>query len=148
MSIATRTAGRRRAEARTGRWALLAICLGYFMTILDTTVVNVALPDMQRRLGADIVDLQWIVDGYALAFASLLLTAGALGDRLGNKRVFVGGVTLFTLASAGCGLAPDLTALQVMRIVQGAGAALAVPASLALLRHVSADPSERARAFG
>jgi DHA2 family methylenomycin A resistance protein-like MFS transporter len=138
----------RRAEAAPGRWALLAICLGYFMTILDTTVVNVALPDMQRRLGANVADLQWIVEGYALAFASLLLTAGALGDRLGNRRVFVGGVALFTLASAGCGLAPNLPTLQGMRVAQGVGAAIAVPASLALLRHGFAAPADRARAIG
>lgn len=148
MPISAQTIGRQRAAARTGRWALLAICLGYFMTILDTTVVNVALPDMQRRLGANVADLQWIVEGYALAFASLLLTAGALGDRLGARRVFVGGVALFALASAGCGFAPNLPALQIMRVVQGSGAALAVPASLALLRHGFAEPADRARAIG
>ena len=127
---------------------LLAICLGYFMVILDSTVVNVALPNVQHQLGGTVNELQWIVDGYLLVFACVLLTGGALGDRLGNKRIFIVGLVLFTVASALCGLAPNLWVLQIARVVQGLGAALQVPASLALLNHSFHDPRERARAIG
>lgn len=141
-----------RAKRATGRLsqtlALLAICLGYFMTILDTTVVNVALPAIRDQLGANVAGLQWIVDGYALVFAGLLLTAGALGDRLGNRAIFLAGLVLFTLASALCGAAPALWALQATRAAQGIGAALMVPASLALLRETFGSPAARARAIG
>lgn len=136
------------AAARAPRIALLAICLGYFMVILDTTVVNVALVDIQRQLGATVSALQWVVDGYVLVFASLLLTAGALGDRLGGKRVFVAGLALFTLASALCSVSPTLGALQASRAVQGIGAALLVPASLALLSHAFPVAEQRSRAIG
>src|SRR5437764_8493906 len=127
---------------------LLAVCLGYFMAVLDSTVVNVALPDMARSLGTGIAGMQWVVDGYALMFASLLLTAGALGDRLGNRGTFVAGLALFTLASLLCGIAPNLGTLVAFRALQGVGAAVQVPASLALLRHAYHDPSERAQAIG
>jgi len=130
------------------RAIVTAICLGYFMVILDTTVVNVALPNITKQLGATVTELQWVVDGYSLVFASFLLTAGALGDRLGSKQVFIGGLAVFTLASALCGAAPTLWTLQVARIIQGVGAALLVPASLALLNHSFPDPMERARAIG
>lgn len=125
-----------------------AICLGYFMVILDTTVVNVALPNIGQQLGATITELQWVVDGYSLVFASFLLTAGALGDRLGSKQVFLAALALFTIASALCGAAPTLWILQIVRVVQGVGAALLVPASLALLSHSFSNPMERARAIG
>jgi DHA2 family methylenomycin A resistance protein-like MFS transporter len=128
--------------------SLICICLGYFMVILDTTVVTIALPNIQHELGAAISDLQWIVSGYTLVFACLLLSAGALGDRLGNKRMFLIGLVLFTGASVACGLAPNMWTLQLARVVQGAGAALQVPASLALLNHTFADPHERDRAIG
>jgi DHA2 family methylenomycin A resistance protein-like MFS transporter len=118
------------------------------MAVLDSTVVNVALPDMARGLGTGIAGMQWVVDGYALLFASLLLTAGALGDRLGNKGTFVAGLALFTLASGLCGIAPNLGTLIAFRALQGVGAAVQVPASLALLRHAYHDPSERAQAIG
>lgn len=127
---------------------LVAVCLGYFMAVLDSTVVNVALPDMARGLGTGIAGMQWVVDGYALLFASLLLTAGALGDRLGNKRTFVAGLALFTLASGLCGIAPNLGTLIAFRALQGVGAAVQVPASLALLRHAYHDAAERAQAIG
>lgn len=128
--------------------ALVAICLGYFMTILDTTIVNVALPAIARGLGATVTGLQWVVDGYTLVFAALLLTAGALGDRLGGRGVFLAGLALFTVTSALCGLAPSLGLLVAFRVAQGVGAALLVPASLALLRHTFAAPEARARAIG
>lgn len=130
------------------RRILLAICVGYSMAVLDTTVVNVALPSMARDLGANVAGLQWVVDGYALLFAGLLLAAGALGDQFGNKRVFMMGTALFTTASMLCGLAPSLWGLVAFRALQGAGAALAVPSSLALLRHNYPDASQRAKAIG
>nr|HET6904782.1 MFS transporter [Ktedonobacteraceae bacterium] len=128
--------------------SLIAICLGYFMVILDSTVVTVALPTIQHELGATVSDLQWVVDGYTLVFVCLLLTAGALGDRLGNKQIFLVGLVLFTGASTACGLAPTMWVLQVARVVQGIGAALQVPASLALLNHTFSDSHERDRAIG
>lgn len=127
---------------------MVAICLGYFLVILDSTAVNVALPDIQRQLGGSINELQWIVDGYLLIFASVLLTGGALGDRLGNRGVFLLGLILFTVASALCGLAPNIWVLQIARVLQGQGAALQVPSSLALLNHSFHDPHERAKAIG
>src|SRR5258708_3802031 len=128
--------------------ALFALCLGCFMVILDITIVTIAMPSIQVQLGATISGLQWIVDGYSLIFASFLLTAGMLGDRLGSKRIFLLGLGLFTLASALCGLAPNLLSLQIFRLVQGLGAALLLPASLALISHAYPNPSERARAIG
>lgn len=128
--------------------SLLALCLGYFMVILDVTVVNVALPEMQVQLGATISGLQWIAAGYSLTFASFLLTAGMLGDRLGSRRIFLAGLSAFTCASALCGLAPTLLALQLFRLLQGLGAALMVPASLALISHTFPEPAARARAIG
>src|SRR5256714_11568712 len=127
---------------------LVAVCIGYFMAVLDSTVVNVALPDMARGLGTGIAGMQWVVDGSALLFASLLLTAGALGDRPGNRGTFIAGLALFTLASALSGIAPNLGALVAFRALQGVGAAVQVPASLALLRHAYHEPSERAQAIG
>ncbi len=127
---------------------LLALCLGYFMTILDVTIVNVALVDIKEHLSANVTELQWIVDGYALVFASFLLTGGYLGDRIGRRKVFLVGLALFTLASALCSLAPSLLVLQVARAFQGLGAALLVPTSLALLNTIFPDAQKRAQAIG
>ncbi len=127
---------------------LLAICLGYFMTILDVTIVNVALVDMKEHLSANVTGLQWIVDGYALVFASFLLTGGALGDRRGSRTVFLAGLVLFTLASTLCSLAPSLLVLLTARAFQGLGAALLVPNSLALLQTTFPDARKRAQAIG
>jgi MFS transporter, DHA2 family, methylenomycin A resistance protein len=125
-----------------------ALCLGYFMVILDATIVNVALPGIGASLHGALATLQWVVDGYTLAFAALLLSGGALADRLGARRVLVAGLGLFTVASALCALAPAAPSLVAFRVVQGAGAALVVPASLALIRAAYADPAARARAVG
>lgn len=127
---------------------LVAVCLGYFMVILDVTVVTVALPAVGTALHAGVTGLQWVVDGYTLVFAGLLLFCGGLGDRLGGKAVFLSGLVVFTLASAGCALAPTATVLALARLVQGLGAALMVPASLALLRTAYPGRAARARAFG
>jgi DHA2 family methylenomycin A resistance protein-like MFS transporter len=127
---------------------LLAICLGYFMVILDATVVNVAVPAVGRDLGGGLSALQWVIDAYTVVFAGLLLSAGSLGDRFGARRVFDAGLIVFTAASAACALAPSVAWLIAARAVQGLGAASLVPSSLALLRGAYREPSERARAVG
>lgn len=136
----------RPAALRAG--PLAAICLGYFMVILDTMVVTVALPSIGRELRTSVAGLQWVTAGYTLVFAGLLLSAGTLGDRYGPKRVFQAGLAVFTVASAGCGLAPSTAVLVAARLLQGLGAALMVPASLALLQAAYPDRAARARAFG
>ncbi len=130
-------------------WIIAATSFGFVVSQLDVTIVNVALPNMAERLGASVSGLQWVVDAYALLFASLLLSAGALGDRLGAKHVYIGGFLLFAVASLGCGLAPNATVLIAARAVQGMGAAALVPPSLALLTHACGDDAKvRARAIG
>ena len=123
---------RGRAPA-TGRWVLAAAILGSGITFIDGTVVNVVLPVLQREFAASVAETQWIVESYALMLAALILTGGSLGDRLGRRRVFTLGVALFAVASIWCGLAPSITQLIVARGVQGIGAALLVPGSLALI---------------
>ncbi|WP_405497662.1 MFS transporter [Streptomyces sp. NBC_00096] len=135
-------------EQGRGLAPLFAVCAGYFMVILDVTAINVAVPVIGRELSASLTTVQWITNGYTLTFAALLLTGGALGDRLGHRRVFCAGVVVFTLSSAACGLAPDAVVLTVARLAEGVGAALIVPGSLALLQQVYRSPAERARAFG
>jgi len=112
---------------------LAATVLGSSITFIDGTVVNVALPVIQNRLGANVAEAQWIIESYALMLAALILVGGSLGDRLGRRRVFSAGVLLFALASMWCGLAPSIMQLIVARGVQGVGAALLVPGSLALI---------------
>ncbi len=135
-------------SGKSSHWPLAAICFGYFMVILDATVVNVALPAMMRSLHTTTTSLQWIVDSYSLTFAALLLSAGALGDRRGAKSVFLSGIGLFTVSSLACGLAQSADMLILARCVQGFGAALAVPTSLSLLQTSYTDRAARARAFG
>jgi len=126
--------------------ALAAAVLGFFVITLDAVVVNVALPSIRHDLGGGITGLQWVVDGYTLLFAALLLSAGALSDRVGARRALVVGVTVFVAASAACGLAPSLGALVVARFVQGAAAAVMMPATMALIGQAYPDPVQRARA--
>src|SRR4029453_2266482 len=114
-------------------WTLAAVAFGLFMIMLDNTVVNVALPSIQRALGARLSELEWIVSGYALTFAALILTGGKLADLLGRRRVFVTGLALFTVASLACALAPSAGFLIGARVVQGAGAALMNPATLSII---------------
>ncbi|HEX4337446.1 MAG TPA: MFS transporter [Polyangiaceae bacterium] len=120
-------------KATDPRWSLWVAILGSTMAFVDGTVVNVALPVMERQMDAGVDAMQWVVESYALLLASLVLVGGALGDRLGRRRVFVAGVVLFSVASAGCGLAPGVGFLIGARAVQGVGAALLVPGSLALI---------------
>jgi EmrB/QacA subfamily drug resistance transporter len=126
---------------------LLTMCFALAMAMLDNTVVNVALPTLSLKLHASISDLQWIVDGYVLAFASLLLTGGILGDRYGRKRMFLTGLAGFTAASLACGLAQSSSQLIAFRYVQGIGAALLMPGTLSILT-VTFPPHERAKAIG
>src|SRR5919197_1791045 len=126
---------------------LLTMCFAFFMAMLDNTVVNVALKAMSVDLHAGVSGLQWIVDGYVLAFASLLLTGGILGDRYGRKKMFLTGLAVFTLASLGCGLSQATGQLIAFRVIQGVGAALLMPGSLSIIT-VTFPPHERARAIG
>ena len=128
-------------------WTLLATCVAMFMLLLDITIVNVALPEIQKDLDASFSDLQWVVDAYALTLASLLLTAGSLGDRIGRRRVFTIGFGIFTVASLACGLATNPTMLNLFRAVQGIGAAGMLATTLALIAQEFHGP-ERATAFG
>ena len=128
--------------------ALLATGGAFFMVILDTSVVNLALPSIAAELGGELTGMQWIVDGYALVFASLLLTAGTFGDRYGSKFAFLVGLATFTAASVLCGFSRNILELEAARAMQGVGAALQVPTSLALLGHTIVDPARRARAIG
>src|SRR5882757_5623235 len=128
--------------------ALVAVCLGYFMIILDATIVNAALPALRADLRVGPTGPRWVVDGYLVMLAGLLLSGGALADRFGARRVGQLGLGVFVVASVGCGLAPDLATLVLARLVQGVGAAAAVPATLALPRAAFPEPAARARAFG
>jgi DHA2 family methylenomycin A resistance protein-like MFS transporter len=128
--------------------ALTAAVLTFFVITLDAVVVNVALPSVRAELGGGITGLQWVVDGYTLMFAALLLSAGALSDRIGAGRALGAGMLLFVAASAACGLAPTLGVLVAARFVQGAAAAVMMPASMALIGHAFPDPKRRARAVG
>lgn len=139
--------GRGATVARPSR-ALAALCLALFLTMLDNTLVSVALPNMQATLHAGVAALQWVVAGYILTFASLMLSGGTLGDRLGRRRLLVAGLTLFSLASVLAALAPDVDVLIVARVLQGAGAAASEPGTLSLLRQIFPDPARRARALG
>ncbi len=114
-------------------WTLLAVCIAIFMLLLDVTIVNVALPSIERSLGADFTDLQWVIDAYALTLAGVLLTAGSLADMVGRRLVFMLGLAIFTAASLACGLAPDPLFLHVSRAVQGIGGAMMFGTSLALI---------------
>lgn len=130
----------------SARLTLTAALLGFFMICLDATAVNVALPAIGRSLHGATDGLQWVVDGYTVPFAALLISAGSLSDRAGARRMFGWGLAAFTAASAGCGLAPVLWVLIGARVVQGGAAAVVLPASLALVRQAFGEPAARARA--
>ncbi|MFE7775334.1 MFS transporter [Streptomyces sp. NPDC057445] len=136
-----------RLASSTGRWVVLTTVLGSGMAMLDSTVVNVALPHIGDDLDADLAALQWTINAYTLTLAGLILLGGALGDRYGRRRVFVIGAVWFALASLACGLAPNATALIIARALQGVGGALLTPGSLALIQ-ASFHPDDRARAVG
>jgi EmrB/QacA subfamily drug resistance transporter len=132
-------------EART--WVLAATILGSSMAFIDSTVVNVALPALQASFHATVVDLQWVVESYGVFLGALILVGGSFGDRFGRRLIFVAGVLIFALASAGCGVASNIHQLIIARSVQGVGAALLVPGSLAIIS-TSFDEKSRGPAIG
>jgi EmrB/QacA subfamily drug resistance transporter len=135
------------ASSGTSRWTLLIVSIGLFMVVLDNLVVNVALPSIRRDLGASIQALEWTVNAYVLAYAVFLLTGAALGDRFGRKRMFTGGIGLFTLASAAAALAPTSGTLIAARAIQGLGAAVVTPLTLTLIADAF-PPQRRGVAIG
>ncbi|GAA2506688.1 MFS transporter [Streptomyces longisporus] len=140
------TEGELTSERPSPGLTLTAALLGFALICLDASVVNVALPAIGSSLGAGMSGLQWVVDAYTLPFAALMLSTGAFADRAGASRAFALGTTVFTLASAVCGLAPNLPSLIGARVVQGAAAAVVLPASLSLVRQAYPEPKRRARA--
>jgi len=137
---------RARPDRRT--LTLVACSPSLFMVVMDSTVVNVALPSIQRQFGATFADLQWIVDAYVLVLASLLLLSGSLGDRFGRRRVFQVGLTIFCLGSLLCSLAPSLGWLVAFRMLQATGGSMLTPSTLAIIANTFTEPRERAAAIG
>jgi EmrB/QacA subfamily drug resistance transporter len=135
------------AEENKKWWTLAAVSFGLFMIMLDNTIVNVALPTIERSLHLKISELEWVVTGYALTFGALMLTGGKLADLLGRRAVFVGGLVIFTLSSLACGLAGSASVLIGARVVQGIGAALMNPATLSIIT-VTFPPKQRGTAIG
>jgi len=133
-------------ERRTERWTLIAVCATTFMLLVDITIVNVALPSIQRSLDASLTGLQWVVDAYAVTLAALILTAGALADRYGRRRVFTVGIVVFSTASFLCGIAWNIASLDVARALQGIGGAALFATALALIG-AEYDGHARARAI-
>jgi MFS family permease len=136
------------AKLRGNPWAILVVVsLGFFMTLLDLTIVNIAIPNMIDKLHASLDDVLWVLNAYALVLAVLVITAGRLGDLIGPRTMFAAGITLFTVASAACGFAPSAGWLIGFRAVQGLGAAMLMPQTLAIVTMIF--PSERrGAAFG
>ena len=128
-------------------WTVVAVSFGLFMIMLDNTVVNVALPSIQRSLDADQSELEWVVVSYALTFATFMLTGGKLADYFGRRRLFIIGLAIFTLASLACGLAPNASFLIGARAVQGLGAAIMNPATLGIIT-ATFPPRQRGMAIG
>ena len=146
-SIDSVAPGPLRLSSAAGRWVLIGTVLGSGMTALDATVVNIALPRLGTSLHATFAGLQWVVNGYTLSLASLILLGGSLGDRFGRRRVFTIGATWFVLASLVCAVAPNVGVLVAARVLQGVGGALLAPGSLAILQ-ASFHADDRSRAIG
>src|SRR5919107_1713867 len=135
-------------EARARWLALYVVCLGDLMIVLDGTIVNVALPSIRDDLGFSQTSLAWVVNAYLLTFGGFLLLGGRLGDLFGHRRLFLAGITLFTLASLACGLATSQALLIAARAVQGLGGAVASAVSLSLMMTLFTEPADRAKAMG
>ncbi len=135
-------------DSRTRWLALIVLCLGSLMIVLDTTIVNVALPSIRADLGFSQTSLAWVVNAYMLTFGGFLLLGGRLGDLYGRRRLFVGGITAFSIASLACGLATTQGMLVTARAVQGLGGAVASAVSLSLMMNLFTEPAERAKAMG
>jgi EmrB/QacA subfamily drug resistance transporter len=142
-----RSVGATASAPEAGPWILTATILGSSMAFIDGTVVNVAIPTLQNAFHATVVDVQWVVESYGLFLSALILAGGALGDLFGRRRIFLLGVAIFAAASGACGLAPTIRALVIARCVQGIGAALLVPGSLAIIS-ACFDEKSRGRAIG
>lgn len=143
-----RAAPHQQSSGLAATLTLAAMSLGYGVVQLDVTIVNTALNAIGASLGGGVAELQWVVSAYTIAFAAFILTAGALGDRIGAKRMFMAGFAIFTAASVACAVAPDAATLIAARCVQELAAAILVPNSLALLRHAYEDEKARGRAVG
>src|SRR5437870_7729746 len=144
--IRSQVSGIAREQTRDA-WILVATILGSSMAFIDSTVVNVALPAIQSSFHATVVDVQWVVESYGLLLGALILVGGSLGDLFGHRRIFLVGVAIFAAASAGCGIATSIHQLIVARSIQGIGAALLVPGSLAIIS-TSFDEKSRGQAIG
>src|SRR5215204_854924 len=141
--------GRKQRTNDRRRWlALVVLCLGDLMIVLDSTIVNVALPSIREDLGFSETSLAWVVNAYLLTFGGFLLLGGRLGDLFGYRRLFLVGITLFTLASLGCGLASSQEFLVGARAVQGLGGAVVSAVALSLIVTLFTEPAERAKAMG
>ncbi len=137
------------AQSTRHRWlTLIVLCLGVMMIVLDSTIVNVALPSIRADLGFSETSLVWVVNAYMLTFGGCLLLSGRLGDLYGHRRMFLGGLAFFTLSSLACGLASSQVMLVVARAIQGLGGAVVSAVSLSLIMNLFIEPRERARAMG
>src|SRR5262249_20843608 len=139
---------REQTDARRRWFALIVLCMGSLMIVLDTTIVNVALPSIRADLGLSQTSLAWVVNAYLLTFGGCLLLGGRLGDLYGHRRLFLVGIALFTAASLCCGLATSEATLITARAVQGVGGAIASAVSLSLMMTLFTEPAERAKAMG
>src|SRR5712692_7170496 len=135
-------------DNRTRWFALIVLCLGDLMIVLDTTIVNVALPSIGADLGFSQTSLAWVVNAYLLTFGGFLLLGGRLGDLYGHRRLFLAGIALFTLASLGCGLSTTQGLLVTARAIQGLGGAVVSAVALSLIMNLFTEPAERAKAMG
>jgi len=135
-------------DARRRWWALYVLCAGVLMIVLDTTIVNVALPSIREDLGFAETSLVWVVNAYMLTFGGFLLLGGRLGDLYGHRKLFLIGLTLFTLASLACGLSNSQALLVTARGVQGLGGAVLTAVALSLIMDLFSEPAERAKAMG
>src|SRR5205809_289877 len=145
--VKTRKAATTKCGKAQRRWTLAATILGSSMVFIDGTVVNVALPALQKNLQATVTDVQWVIEAYTLFLAALLLLGGSLGDRFGRKKIYAIGVTMFALASAWCGFASNIDQLIIARAAQGIGGALLVPGSLAIIS-ATFNEKDRGKAIG
>src|SRR5947209_1078283 len=138
----------RKAPIDAGPWTVLVVLsMGFFMILLDTTIVNVAIPSIISSLHASLDQILWILNAYILVYAILLITAGRFGDMVGPKKLFLAGLVIFTAASAACGQAQDSTQLIVFRVIQGFGGALLTPQTLSIITSIF-PPEKRGAAFG
>src|SRR5262245_11834273 len=135
-------------EGQKRWWALIVLCLGVLMIVLDTTIVNVALPSIRADLAFTETSLVWVVNAYMLTFGGFLLLGGRLGDLYGHRKLFLLGITLFTVASLACGLANTQGLLIAARAVQGMGGAVVSAVSLSLIMNMFTEAGERAKAMG